>query len=123
MRTTFVVAILVGMAACSAPKSPARTADEMLAEPAMLQEVLDRCEANPGRAASDVECANARRVLAKKFVAEDAEREAKKQAEFERLRAEKRAVDDRRQQEAEAAKRPFDPYSTPVNPVASPPKL
>ena len=122
MRTIFTVAVLVGVAACSAPKTPARTTAEMLAEPAMLQEILDRCETNPARAAADVECGNAKQALAKKLAVEDAQREEKKQAEFERLRAEKRAVDDRRQQEAEAAKRPFDPYSTPVNPDAQPPK-
>ena len=122
MRTTYLVAILAGLAACSAPKTPAASVDEMLADPVLLQSVIDRCAVNPGRAAGDVECGNARVAVEKKGAAEDAEKAAKKQAEFERLRAEKRAADDRRQQEAESRKKPFDPYSTPVNPDPAPQK-
>jgi hypothetical protein len=116
------VLILSGLAACSEPKTPSLSVDELLADPAAMQAVLDRCEANPGRAAGDIECRNAHVAIEKKLSAADAERAAKQQAEFERLRAEKRAADDRRQQEADSKKKPFDPYSTPVNPDPAPQK-
>ncbi len=122
MRTTYLVAVVAGLAACSAPKVPAVSVDEMLADPVLLQSVIDRCEANPGRAAADIECGNARLAVEKKGAAEDAEKAGKKQAEFEQMRAARRAADDRRQQEAESKKKPFDPYSTPVNPDPVPEK-
>jgi hypothetical protein len=116
------VAILAGVAACSAPKTPTVSVDDMLADPVLMQSVLDRCAASPGRAGADIECGNARIAVEKQGAAEDVKKAAKKQAEFERLRAERRAADDRGQQEAEAKKRPFDPYSTPVNPETAPQK-
>jgi hypothetical protein len=122
MRSRYLVAILAGVAACSAPKTPSLSVEEMLADPAAMQAVLDRCEANPGLAATDLECKNAHVAIERKLAAADTERAAKQQAEFERLRAEKRAADDRRQQEAESKKKPFDPYSTPVNPDPAPQK-
>jgi hypothetical protein len=122
MRSRYWVVIVASVAACSAPKTASLSVEELTADPAQLQSVLDRCEANPGRAAGDIECRNAHVVIERKLAAADAERAAKQQAEFERLRAEKRAADDRRQQEVEAKKKPFDPYSTPVNPDPAPPK-
>jgi hypothetical protein len=114
MRMLFTVAALAGLAACASPKTPSRTMEELLADPAALQEVLDRCEANAARASGDLECGNARRAVAKKVADEDAARAAKQQAEFERLRAERRIKEDQQQQATDASKKPFDPYSSPV---------
>jgi adenylosuccinate lyase len=112
------------IAACSAPKTASRSTDEMLADPAMMQEVLDRCEANKARAASDLECANARRAIAIKVAAEDAAKAAEKQKEFERLRAQRREQEAHQQNAAQDTKPAFDPYSTPVTTdlAGTPPK-
>jgi hypothetical protein len=112
------------IAACSAPKTASRTADEMLADPVMMQEVLDRCDANKARAAADIECANVRRAIAIKAAAEETAKAADKQKEFERLRAQRREQEARAQSAAQDTKPAFDPYSTPVatDGTAAPPK-
>lgn len=122
MRMKYAIVLLAGVAACAPPKTPSRTMEELLADPVELQAVVDRCDANPTRAATDLECANARRAVEKKAADEDAQKAVRKQAEFERLRAERRAQEDRQQQAAEAANKPFDPYATPVTPDPPAPK-
>lgn len=116
MRTRWVWVAVAGaaIAACSAPKTAARSTDEMLADPVMMQEVIDRCDANKARAASDTECANVRRAISIKAAAEEAAKAAGKQKEFERLRAQRREQDAQQQKAAQETKPPFDPYSTPV---------
>ena len=121
MKMIFGAVILVGLGACAAPKTPSRSIDELLADPLALQSVLDRCQANASRAAGDIECANARQAVEKQAAAEDAAKASKKQEEFERLRDARRSADDRQQRDVDAAKKPFDPYSTPVNPDPAPP--
>jgi hypothetical protein len=115
MTLALTVAVAAALAACSAPKTPSLTTDELLADPVMMQTVIDRCDANKTRAATDVECGNMRRAIEIKAAADEVARAADKQKEFERLRAQRREQDDKLQRATESSKPAFDPYSTPVD--------
>lgn len=120
MATAMATAALAcALSACSKPPVPARTAAELVDDPALLQGILLRCQEHPRAASRDTECINARKALETVAAAQDAQAAERRRAEFERQRALKREQDDRQRQSAEQASPKFDPYRSPV--VADPP--
>jgi hypothetical protein len=115
----WLLPILLG--ACSAPPPPARTVEDFMEEPAVMQGVIGACDADKQRAAHDVECANARMALERKSVAEDAKHKQDLDAQSEKLREQIREREREAQRQAEQNRKPgFDPYSSPVT-VDTPP--
>ena len=118
--------LLAGLvaAACGAPPPPPRTVNDLVQDPAVLQGLAARCEADKKAKFTDVECANARRARDRLGGAEDAKLREERAAEFERQRAERRARDDAAKRAALQANPPYDPYSAPVSgePEQSQPK-
>ena len=115
----WLLPILLG--ACSAPPPPARTVEDFMEEPAVMQGVLKACEANKQRAEHDVECINARMALERKASAEDAQHKQELDAQSEKLREQVREREREAQRQAELKRKPgFDPYSSPVT-VDTPP--
>ncbi len=113
------------VAACGAPPPPPRTVNDLAEDPAVLQGLAARCEADKKAKFTDVECANARRAMDRLGSADDAKLHDEREAEFERQRAERRAKDEAAKRAASQANPPFDPYSSPVatepNPAAPKP--
>lgn len=126
MRMTWVASVLAAwaVAGCGGPEPPARTVNELAEDPAVLQGLVARCEANKRAAAADPECTNARIAMERLGKEEDAKRNAEREAEFERQRSLRRALDEAAKQAAADAKPAFDPYTAPVatEPSASAPK-
>lgn len=112
-------ALACALSACGKPPVPARTAAELVEDPALLQGILLRCQEQPRTASRDTECSNARKALETVAAAQDAQAAERRHAEFERQRALKREQDERQRQSAEQANPKFDPYRSPV--VADPP--
>ena len=118
--------LLAGLivAACGAPEPPPRTVNDLAEDPAVLQGLAARCEADKTAKFTDIECANARRARDRLGGADDAKLRDERAAEFERLRAERRARDDAANRAATKANPPYDPYSAPISadPSQSAPK-
>jgi hypothetical protein len=115
----WLLPILLG--ACSAPPPPARTVEDFMEEPAVMQGVLKACEADKQRAARDVECNNARMALERGATAEDAKHKGELDAQSEKMREQIREREREAQRQAELKRKPgFDPYSSPVT-VETPP--
>ena len=122
----WILGVLVAVTAvgCGAPEPAPRTVNDLAEDPAVLQGLLARCEADKRAKFNDVECANARRALDRRGIAEDSSHNTERDAEFERQRAARRAHDDAQRSAASQAAPKFDPYSSPVasEPPPSPPK-
>jgi hypothetical protein len=112
------------VAGCGGPEPPARTVNELAEDPAVLQGLLARCQANKRAAATDPECTNARVAMERLGREEDAKRNAGRAAEFERQRTLRRDRDEAAQKAAAEARPAFDPYTAPVatEPSATTPK-
>jgi hypothetical protein len=114
MRVLTIVLLTTAVAGCSAPKAPVRSVADLLEDPIQLQAVLDRCQANPGRAATDPECTNARAAVDRKGAQQDSAEAVKAQKVFEQRRAQLREQEDRARAAQDPAKAGFDPYTAPV---------
>jgi len=114
MKRPIAMILSIGLAACSPPKAPARSVADLLDDPAQLQEVIERCDANPDRAVTDPECANARAAIGRRGAQQDAAAEAQRQQQFERRRAQLREQEDRSRAAQDPSKEGFDPYTAPV---------
>jgi hypothetical protein len=125
MRWIVGVLAAVAVAGCDSPEPRARTVNDFADDPAMLQGAIARCDADKRAAAKDVECTNARLAMERLGKAEDAKHGDARDAEFERLRAQRRAREEAEKRAAAAANPPFDPYTAPVaaEPAPSQPKL
>lgn len=117
----FVIAGIVMLSACS-QELPPRTKLELMADPAVRDAVLLRCNQLQERALSDAECRNVREAV-DRLAAQEQEKQAeetKQDAEqtFEKARDELRARDERerRRQEEAASEKPVDPYTMPLVP-------
>ena len=108
------------VAACGAPQPPPRTVNDLAEDPAVLQGLAARCEADKTAKFTDVECANARRARDRIGGVDDAKLRDERAAEFERLRAERRAHDEAAKRAAAQANPPYDPYSAPISADPSP---
>jgi hypothetical protein len=111
-----IVGLLAGLilAGCGGPEPRARTVTELAEDPAVLQGLVARCNADKRAAMTDLECANARTAMERLGQQEDAKRDAQHEAEFERRRALRRAAQDEAAKAAAAAKPAYDPYTAPV---------
>jgi hypothetical protein len=117
----FVIAGIVMLSACS-QELPPRTKLELMADPAVRDAVLLRCNQLQDRALHDAECRNVREAV-DRLAAEEQEKQAedtKQDAEqsFEKARDALRARDERERsrQEEEKNEKPVDPYTMPLVP-------
>jgi hypothetical protein len=101
---------------CSSAPLPARTAEELMEDPVMLDGVLMKCN---GAASSEqrasVECKNARIAVDRLARQREADEVAKRQAAFERNRERLRLQQEALQRQQEEARR-VDPYKLPLVP-------
>lgn len=110
---------------CGGHEPPPRTVNDLADDPAVLQGLMARCEADKKAKFSDVECANARRAMDRIGGVEDEKLKDDRAAEFERQRALRREHEEAQRRAASRATPAFDPYSSPVAtdaPPANPPK-
>jgi hypothetical protein len=117
----FVIAGIVMLSACS-QELPPRTTLELMADPAVRDAVLLRCNQLQERALRDAECRNVREAV-DRLAAEEHEKQAedtKQDAEqsFEKARDALRARDERERSRQEASEKPVDvdPYTMPLVP-------
>ena len=115
----FVIAGIVMLSACS-QELPPRTTLELMADPAVRDAVLLRCNQLQETALRDAECRNVRESV-DRLAAEDQERQAeetKQDAEqsFEKAREALRARDESERRRQEASEKPADPYTMPLVP-------
>lgn len=111
MATTLM---LVGVAACSAPKPPPHTVAELSDDPVLLEGIVARCAADKRAAAGDLECANARLAVERIGAAEESKHVGERGAESERQRQQRRLQEEQDRRAAERAQPGFDPYTSPV---------
>jgi uncharacterized protein YaiL (DUF2058 family) len=110
----------IATAACSPRQIPPMSVNDLMEDRVTLDGVLMKCNQNPSKARSDVECMNARAAIERLASQSEPAEEAKRQAEFERSRDQLRlAQDKQRQQQEEKAK--VDAYHLPLVPVDPPP--
>lgn len=114
MKTIWPLLALAGLAACGPQKAHRLTVVDLVTDPIQLQVVLDRCAADPQKAAGDVECTNAKLAVERRAVEEEARNARQRQQEFERRREERRAQDDQLHGDRTGAKAGFDPYTAPL---------
>ena len=115
MKLIVTVLAALTVAASGGPEPRPRTVNDLADDPAVLQGLAARCEADKSAKFTDAECANARRALERLGTAEDAKLRAEREAEFERQRAQRRAKEEADKRAAAQANPPFDPYSAPVS--------
>jgi hypothetical protein len=118
-----ICAAIVGAAACSPRKIPPMTVSDFMEDRVKLDGVIIKCNEDPARAHSDVDCVNARIAIERLASENEAAREAKRAEDFERSREQLRSLQDKQRQEQEA-KTKVDAYHLPLVPVepTPPPK-
>lgn len=115
-------ALIVGAAGCSPRKIPPMTVSDFMEDRVKLDGVIMKCNQDPGRAHSDLDCMNARIAIERLANQNEASREAKREEDFERSRDQLRSMQDKQRQEQEA-KTKVDAYHLPLVPVEqSPPQ-
>jgi hypothetical protein len=114
---------VIAAAACSPRKIPPMTVSDLMEDRVKLDGVIMKCNQDPGRARSDVDCMNARIAVERLASATETSREAKSAEEFERNREQLRSLQDKQRQEQEA-KDKVDAYHLPLVPIepSPPPK-
>ena len=116
-------AVLV-LAGCNSAPLPARTAEELMEDPVMLDGVLMKCNgASSSEVRASAECRNARIAVERLARQREKDEVAKRQAAFERNRERLRLQQEALQRQQEEAKR-VDPYKLPLVPpveATSPP--
>lgn len=126
---SILAALALASAGCGGPEPRPRTVNDLAQDPAVLQGLAARCAANKHLAVNDPECINARIATERLGQADDAKHDSGKDAEFERLREQRRQREDAKQRAAVQSEPKFDPYSSPVsieppvNPPTNVPKL
>ena len=98
------------------------TVSDFMEDRVKLDGVIMKCNQDPGRAHSDLDCMNARIAIERLANQNEASREAKREEDFERSRDQLRSMQDKQRQEQEA-KTKVDAYHLPLVPVEqSPPQ-
>jgi hypothetical protein len=92
------------------------TVTDLMEDRVTLDGVLLKCNENPGKARTDLDCQNARIAVERLAIQNEPAEAAKRQAEFERSRERLRLAQDQQRQELES-KTKVDAYSLPVVPV------
>ena len=119
-KTTFARALLctvaIATAACSPRKIPPLTASDFLEDRVALDGAILKCNQDAALARSDAECANARIAVERLESQQEALKQAKSAAEFERSREQLRLLQEKQRQEDEARNK-VDAYHLPLVPV------
>ena len=106
----------IAAAGCKPPRVPPATVSDLMEDRVTLDGIVMKCKANPNMARTAVECDNARIAIERLATRNEAEDEAKRQAEFERKREELRVAREK-EQAAKAAVPKVDAYHLPLVPV------
>jgi hypothetical protein len=59
MRRLLLLLAVLGLAACSEPSDRSYTVDELLADEALLTDIITKCRNNPGELRDTTNCRNA----------------------------------------------------------------
>ena len=114
-------AAILATAACSPRVVLPMTVSDLMEDRVSLDGVLMKCNQNPSKARTDADCLNARIAIERLASRSEPAEEAKRAAEFERRR-EQRRLSQEKQRQAEEAKNPkVDAYHLPLVPVEQPP--
>jgi hypothetical protein len=115
----WAVGAILGTTGCGSPRVPPPAVGDLMEDRVMLDGLLLKCNANPGFARSAPDCANARIAVDRLAAQAEAAETAKREAQFERRRAQLRQIQDlqRAQKEQELQ---VDAYHLPVVPVDPP---
>jgi hypothetical protein len=116
-----LVALVGAMAvcACSRGKVPPVSVSDLMADSVDLENVLMRCNQKPKVMQADAECRNARIAIERLAAIREVAEAAKRQADFERIREQRRAEQERLKLQKEAEAR-VDPYTMPLAPESPP---
>ncbi len=106
----------IAAAGCKPPRVPPATVNDLMEDRVTLDGIVMKCKANPSMARTEVECENARIAIERLASRNEAEDEAKRQAEFERKREELRLAREK-EQAAKASVPKVDAYHLPLVPV------
>ena len=119
-----LVAVAVLGTGCSPRRIPPMSVSDLMEDRVLLDGVLMKCNRDPAKARSTVDCLNARIAIERLAAQVDPAEEAKRAEEFERSREQLRALQEKQRQEQEAKNPKVDAYHLPVIPVdpAPPPK-
>jgi hypothetical protein len=102
--------------ACSPRRIPPMTVSDLMDDRVALDGVMLKCNENPEKARTDMDCLNAR-IAAERLASQaDAAAAAKRAAEFERRREQLRLAEEKQRQEQQS-KTEVDAYHLPVVPV------
>ena len=114
---TCLAAVAAATVACSPRPIPPMTVTELMEDRVMLDGVLMKCNQNQSKARSDLECMNARVAIDRLAVKKGPAEEAKRAADFERNREQRRLAQDKLRREEEAKNPKVDAYHLPLVPV------
>jgi hypothetical protein len=119
----WLLAAMLGSAACSPHRIPPMTVTDLMEDRVTLDGVLLKCNQHPAKARTDTECINARIAIERLAKDVDPAVEEKHKEDFERAREQLRLSQEKLRQEEEA-KTKVDAYTLPLVPVepAPPPK-
>jgi hypothetical protein len=92
---------------------------DLMADSVDLENVLMRCNQKPRHLQADAECRNARAAVERLAAIREVAEAAKRQIDFERMRDQRRAEQERLKLQKEAADR-VDPYTMPLVPESPP---
>jgi hypothetical protein len=92
------------------------TVNDLMEDRVILDGMLMKCNQNPSKARTDVECVNARIAIDRLASRSDPAQEAKRMEEFEHSRDQLRLAQEKQRKEREA-KSKVDVYSLPLVPV------
>jgi hypothetical protein len=120
LRWSLICIAAVAAAGCKPPHVPPPTVNDLMEDRVTLDGIVMKCKANERMAQTDVACENARIAIERLASRNEAEEEAKRQAEFERKREELRLARER-EQAAKASTTKVDAYHLPLVPVEPPP--
>ncbi|MGC1522247.1 MAG: EexN family lipoprotein [Steroidobacteraceae bacterium] len=115
-----LVAVFAAATACGPKRIPPMTVDDLIGDRVTLDGVLMKCNQNPSKARTDVECQNARIAIDRLAGQNEAAVEAKRAEDFERSREQLRLAQDKQRQEQAAKSKPVDAYHLPLVPVEPP---
>jgi hypothetical protein len=107
------------MSACSRAKVSPISVSDLMADSVDLENVLMRCNQKPKQMQADAECRNARIAIGRLDAIRGVAEATKRQADFERMREQRRAEQERLKLQKEAASK-VDPYTMPLAPEAPP---
>lgn len=115
-----LAAVFAAAAACGPKRIPPMTVDDLIADRVTLDGVLMKCNQNPSKARTDVECQNARVAIDRLAGQNEAAVEAKRAEDFEHTREQLRLAQEKQRQEQAAKSKPVDAYHLPLVPVEPP---